>query len=59
MLADCDTYTQKLQQELKETKEFEAKLQPALDDNTQVESLKQALKEKTEFVDQLKTALEL
>jgi myosin heavy subunit len=58
LLADCDTHAEKLQQELKETKEFAAKLQAALDDNTQVESLKQALKEKTELADQLKVALE-
>ena len=58
MLADCDTHAEKLQQELKETKEFAAKLQAALDDNTRVESLKQALKEKTELADQLKVALE-
>ena len=58
LLADCDTHAEKLQNELKETKEFAAKLQAALDDNTPVESLKQALKEKTELADQLKTALE-
>jgi hypothetical protein len=58
LLADCDTHAEKLQKELKETKEFAAKLQAALDDNTQVESLKQALKEKTELADQLKAALE-
>jgi Tfp pilus assembly protein PilN len=58
LLADCDTHAEKLQKELKETKEFAAKLQAALDDNTQVESLKQALKEKTELADQLKVALE-
>jgi hypothetical protein len=58
LLADCYTHAEKLQNELKETKEFAAKLQATLDDNTQFESLKQALEEKTELADQLKTALE-
>ena len=52
LLADCDTKAEKLQNELKETKEFAAKLQATLDDNTQIESLKQALEEKTELADQ-------
>ena len=39
LLADCDTHAEKLLNRLKETKEFAAKLQTALDDNTQVESL--------------------
>jgi hypothetical protein len=58
LLADCDKHAEKLQNELKETKEFAAKLQATLDDNTQVDSLKQALQEKTELADQLKTALD-
>jgi GTP1/Obg family GTP-binding protein len=58
LLADCDTLAEKLQPELKKTKEFAAKLQAAFNDNTQVKSLQQALKEKTELADQLKTALE-
>ena len=58
LLADCDKHAEKLQNELKETKEFAAKLQATLDDDTQVDSLKQALKEKTELADQLKTALD-
>ncbi len=39
LLADCDLHVRKLQNELKETKEFAVRLQAALDDNTQVESL--------------------
>ena len=58
LLANCDTHVETLQDKLKQTKEFAAGLQAALDDNTQVESLQQALKEKTELADQLKTALE-
>ena len=44
LLADCYTHAEKLQNELKETKEFTARLQAVLDDHTQVENLKQALK---------------
>ena len=33
LLADCDKHAEKLQNELKETKEFAARLQAALDDN--------------------------
>ena len=47
-----------MQNELKQTKEFAARLQAALDDSAQVKGLKQALKEKTKIADQLKTALE-
>ena len=58
LLANCDTHVKTLQNELKQTKEFAARLQAALDDSAQVKGLKQALKEKTKIADQLKTALE-